>query len=94
MQEIIGKVDLQLFDARSHSSWIDGAASPKVWQKDDGLRSLLVDEVKRRGLSLIHIHIQVHLGAQVEVEEGVDTEDKEQDRSDDQERILKRRGRF
>ncbi|TNN85689.1 hypothetical protein EYF80_003936 [Liparis tanakae] len=74
------------------------AALQTCWQQfqgssyNDGLRSLLVDEGKRPGLSLIHIHIQVQLGAQVEVEEGVDAEDEEQDRSDDQERILKRRG--
>lgn len=38
--------------------------------------------------SLIHVHIQVDLCAQVEVEKGVDAENKEEDCSDDQECIL------
>lgn len=40
-------------------------------------------------LSSIHIQIHVDLVAQVEVEEGVDAEDKEEDCGDDQECILR-----
>lgn len=45
-------------------------------------------------LLLIHVHVQVNLGAQVKVEEGVHAEHEEQDCRDDQERILRRKQRF
>lgn len=43
--------------------------------------------------ALIYVHVQVELCAQVEVEKRVDAEDEEQDRHDDQERILQDRAR-
>lgn len=43
---------------------------------------------------LIHVHVQVNLGAQVKVEEGVHAEHEEQDCCDDQERILRRKQKF
>lgn len=39
---------------------------------------------------LIHVHIKVDLGAQVQVEEGINTEHKEQNGCHDQECILKK----
>ena len=40
-------------------------------------------------LFLIHVQVHVDLGAQVEVEEGIHTEHKEQDCCDDQKGILR-----
>lgn len=49
----------------------------------------------RPGLpALVRVHVQVELRAQVEVEKGVDAEDEEEDRHDDQEGILQDRAQF
>lgn len=49
-----------------------------VWKKlTDCVPSSCMKWRENVHLLLIHIHIQVDLGAQVEVEEGVDTKDKQ-----------------
>lgn len=57
--------------------------------------SFLPPPSRRAGLpALVRVHVQVELRAQVEVEKGVDAEDEEEDRHDDQERILQDRAQF
>lgn len=69
------------------------------WNRGAGFKwraiFLLPPPSPRTGLpALVRVHVQVELRAQVEVEKGVDAEDEEEDRHDDQERILQDRAQF
>lgn len=79
----------QTVGQRTRSSSRPLTCPPSVRARGQECRGRRHSPPPHKSAPLIGVHVQVDLCAQVEVEKGVDAEDKEEDGCHDQERVLR-----